>query len=183
MDVEVSLGWYKCDQEFPLSAFFSVIWHLWESLGLLVKIKLLKFTCDMIFVFQLFSSPNYILTVIILFAFLYHLQAETQKIPCSVFSAGSDLALLWSRNWLQFSPMEYCLIVNLFSTKEIKALHYSPDTKNKPNNSSHSNSHMHKDTHMQGVNSCDGTSDLYMGLKISMLLLKFWPKFSFKVKN
>lgn len=125
----------------------SVMWHLWENLGLLVKIKFLTLTCDMMFVFQLFFPKNYILTVIIIFAFLYHLHAETQKIPCSVFSAWSNLALLWSSSWLQCSPMEYCWIANLFSTKEIKALHCSPEARDKLYNASHRNSHMHKGTH------------------------------------
>lgn len=44
--------------------------------------------------------------------------------------------------------MEYCLVVNLFSTEEIKALHYCPEAKDKLYNTSPNNSHMHKDTHM-----------------------------------
>lgn len=131
----------------------------------------------------IFSPPSYILTVLILLAFLYHPHAETQKTPCRVFSARNDLALLWSSNSLQFSPMEYCLIVNLFNTEEAKALHYSPEAKDKLCNAAPINSHMHKDTHMQGVNSCYSTSDLHVGLKSSMLLLKIWPKFSFKIKK
>lgn len=133
--------------------------------------------------FSYFFPPNYILTVLILLAFLYHPHAETQKTPCRVFSAQNDLALLWSSNSLQFSPMEYCLIVNLFNTEEAKALHYSPEAKDKLCNTAPINSHMHKDTHMQGVNSCYSTSDLHVGLKSSMLLLKIWPKFSFKIKK
>lgn len=128
-------------------------------------------------IFQLFPPsppqlPNYILTVLILLAFLYHPHAETQKTPYRVFSARNDLALLWSSNSPQFSPMEYCLIVNLFNTEEAKALHYSPEAKDKLCNTAPINSHMHKDTHMQGVNSCYSTSDLHVGLKSSMLLLK-----------
>lgn len=132
---------------------------------------------------QLFFLLNYILIVWGDFAFLHHLHAETQKIPCSVFSARSDLALLWSSNPLQFTPMEYCLRVHLFSTKETKALRYNRGAKDKLHNTSPRNSHMHKDTHIQGANSCDGTSDLFVGLKSSRLLLKIWPKFSFKIKK